>query len=241
MKFELDKFNSEIFEIRMANILSDEESLSKDDVAGLIENGKTEGYDCLSIKLDTAEKKQLSSFLANGFELVDTLITYFIPVTENRYFPENPRLAIRKVSESDIDDVMRIARSAFKIDQFHSDSNLDSDKADTYYEQWAKNSCNGFADDVFLVEETESRQPAGFITINYSEEKATVGLAAIDSAFHGKGVFTFLIAELIRIVKEKNIKYISYGTQLANIAVLRTMAKFNGVPQNSKHILHKMI
>ena len=40
---------------------------------------------------------------------------------------------------------------------------------------------------------------------------------------------------------EKNIKYISYGTQLANIAVLRTMAKFNGVPQNSKHILHKMI
>ena len=241
MEFVLDKFNSEIFGIRMANIVSNEESLSRDDVAGLIENGRSEGFDCLSIKLDTSEKKQLDSFLANGFELVDTLITYFIPVDENTFFPENPQMGIRKVCESDIADVMRIARSAFKIDQFHSDSHLDSDKADIYYEQWAKNSCNGFADDVFLVEETASGQIAGFITVNYRGEKAVVGLAAIDSAFHGRGVFTFFIAELIKAMKEKNIKYISYGTQLANIAVLRTMTKFNGVPQHSKHILHKMI
>lgn len=243
MRFIFDKFNSEIFGIRMANLFFDDGEIIKDseDVIRIVEEGKIAGFDSLSVKNDTAETGVNIILLSNGFELVDTLITYAIPVLEHSSFPKGEGISVRKAEHEDIPQIMSIAREAFRIDQFHADPHLSSQKADRYYEQWAKNSCNGFADEVYVANDSFNERITGFITVNYSGRNATVGLAAIAPDYHGRGVFTFFLSELINILRKKEIETLYYGTQLANIAVLKTMAKFNGVPQGTKHIMHMMI
>ena len=241
MNLKRDIFNSDIFGIQMANIVCLDGIKNIDGVRSLIREAVSEGYDNLSVKIDTSEISLINSFLNSGFELVDTLITYAIPVDNKKTVSSVEGIEIRKAFDEDVPAIMKIAKSAFKIDQFHSDRNLPSEKADIYYEQWAKNSCEGFADDVFVIEDTENKQIAGFITVNYTPDSATVGLAAIDAGYHGRGVFTYSLSLLLDILSSNNKKTLFYGTQLANLAVLKTMAKFSGVPQQTKHIMHKMI
>lgn len=139
---------------------------------------------------------------------------------------------------------MNIARNSFVLDQFHSDENLNDDMCDRYYEQWAKNSCKGFADEVNVLAIDEV--VVGFITLDYysedsGESKAVVGLAAIKGDYQGRGLFNILIDETLRLVNSKGFTWLYYGTQLCNFPVLNTMALFGGHPIECKQVLHLTI
>lgn len=237
MRLELDKFNSEVFDLKMANIIFEDQAITQNDVIQLVDKAKKDGFNHLSAKIDIMEKERLNAFLPCGFNLVDTQIMYEIPLRDN--LGERNTGVTRPYDISDKARILEIAKSAYKIDRFHSDTSLPNDKCDNYYERWTRNLCEGLADKVFVIDTDE--YTSGFITLKYDGKAARVVLAAIDSRFQGNGYFTAIMTDVLHYLNNNGFDFLYYGTQLANIPVLRTVGRLNGVPKFSNHVLHKML
>lgn len=257
MKIISDEFNSEIFGFKMGNILEAEENVTRTETKEIIRQGKNSGYRHLSIKIPTAYKRALSIFLMEGFRLVDTQILYNIDIQDimgNSNMLGDVRSIAETVdyqihSNADTKSIMNISRTAFHLDQFHSNSLLPQDLCDKYYEQWAKNSCEGLADEVRVLSLKDCDRIVGYITLNYGTayeaisicQTAAVGLAAIDKDYQGRGFFSYLIVKTIEMLANRGIRFVTYGTQLANQPVLNVMGHFGGIPIASNHVLHLML
>lgn len=237
MRFEDDVFNSSIFKMKMANIICDDNAYDENDVKKAMDEAKKRKYQHLSVKVDIADKGSLNAFLGCGFNLVDTQIMYEIPLNANS--TEKNTGITRPYDISDKDRILEIAKKAYTIDRFHSDPQLPDDRCDVYYEQWAKNLCEGLADKVFVIDTDENT--SGYITLQYNDRTARVILAAIDSRYQGNGYFTAIMTDVIWYLSNDGFDCLFYGTQLGNIPVLRTVGRLNGIPKFSNHVLHKVI
>ena len=237
MYIENDEFNSEIFKKRVGRISDVKGKENNDDIEHIVKIALAKDYDFLFVKINTLFQNTANSLIKNGFNLISTQVTYCLKcrnyTIQNIKSPDG--VVFRKLEKRDIPEIANIAKISFSIDQFHMDKDLDDQLCDKYYEQWAINSCNVFADDVCVLDNGEV---IGFITINYHMDNGTVGLAAISPIFRGQGYFNLLIEKTIRELKKKGINIIYYGTQLCNTTVHKTMAKFQAALIESAYILH---
>lgn len=241
MRVMTDKFNSDIFGIKMGNIIDVSLCCTSEDVRQLIEQATLEQYKHLNVKVNSKDKVSTNAFLQNGFELVDTQLMYCIRT--NDYLVNGTRgekVHFRKYQEGDKEQIINIAKTSYAIDQYHSDLGLDNDLCDIYYSEWIKNCCDGLADKV-MVAVLPNNKVIGYITLDYQENQAVVGLAAVQGCFRGRGFFTFLMDNTLRMLYKENIKWLFYGTQLSNIPVLKTMGHFGGFINYSNHVMHFMI
>lgn len=254
MKILIDKFNSEIFGMKMGIIAESDSKVSMEEIEAITDQGKCDGYEHLSIKIPTIYKDVLNRFLTKGYSLVDTQIMYQINIQKCTQKIGNISLddvvIYRKQNEVDKIHIMNISKDAFRLDQFHSNKLLPRDLCDKYYEQWAKNSCEGFADDVWVLSLKGKSIVIGFITLKYKRSRlefandvqsAVVGLAAIDEDYQGRGLFTYMIKKTLEMLEDKKVCLLFYGTQLTNMPVLKTMGHFGGVLVESNHVLHIML
>ena len=83
MKIAIDKFNSDIFQMKMGNITDIPSDVKIGELKNYINEAAAQGYKHLNVKIPTDRKTTTNLFLENGFELVDTQLMYSIPV-ENR-------------------------------------------------------------------------------------------------------------------------------------------------------------
>lgn len=243
MKLVLDRFNTEIFGIKMANIIGLDGTITNKEVEYILTVAAEKGYDNICVKIDTREKHLTNLFLYNRFALVDTQVMYSIPIYHSNFCEEKVNgYFIAKYQNECIEQITKIAKGAFKIDRFHSDPLLPAEKSDMYYEKWAENLCKGLADEIYVVIEQKNSSVVGFISVTYKDKTAIVGLAAIKPEYQGNGLFTYMMSEVITVLKTKTgIEYLHYGTQLSNIPILKTMTKFSGIILYSNHVLHKML
>lgn len=242
MKLELDQFNSEIFGFNMGNVVEIDTNITLDSIDEVLFCAKKEGYKNLIAKVNTSDKSVLNCFIKKGFIIADTQIMYELKCNgqiAKGIQDTNSNILYREKIVEDVNQIMSIARTSFVLDQFHSDEALNKESSDRYYEQWAENSCNGFADKVFVL--AQSNKIIGFITLNINKDTAMVGLAAISNENRGKGLFNILIINTLQYLEKIGIHFLNYGTQLCNAPVLKTMARFGGVPISSNYVLHMML
>ena len=240
MLIKQDIFNSEIFGIKMGNIILTEEDLNNDsfDVESVILEGKRNGFAHLSVKIPTPYKKIFNSFIFSGFYLTDTLIEYVLKYDEKPLPPMKHKMILRDFVESDIESLMEIAKGSFTFDRYHSDPFLDNNLCDKYYEQWLYNSCHGFADKIVVAE--YNNEVVGFSTANadHSQELGHMVLSAVSSKYRGLGTYTSMEYELIKWLKEEGFKGALLGTQINNVAVQKTWIKLGFTVLDSEYVLH---
>ena len=135
---------------------------------------------------------------------------------------------------------MGIAKSAYVLDQYHCDTTLDNSLCDRYYADWVNNCCEGLSDKINVASALDG-SICGYLTLKYDEGTATVILAAVQGDYRGKGIFTGLIGYTLRMLEREGKTELFYGTQLANIPVLKTMGRFGGFIKYSNHVLHLMV
>ena len=237
MRIENDEFNSEIFKKRVGRISDVKGEENNDEIEHIVKIALAKDYDFLFIKINTLFQNTVNRLIKNGFNLISTQVTYCLKCgnsnSQNIHLSEG--VLFRRLEKKDIPQISNIAKISFSIDQFHVDKDLDDQLCDKYYEQWAINSCNGLADDVFVLDNGEI---IGFITVSYQMNNGIVGLAAISPVFRGQGYFNLLIEKTIKELKNKGISMIYYGTQLCNTPVHKTMAKFQAALIESAYVLH---
>lgn len=236
MKIIKDEFNSEIFCMKMGNICELSNNILLEEVHQKLLKAKEESYQHLSVKVPTDMKKTTNIFLESGFYLVDTQLMYRLNTKTFREY-SNKLISYRQYQDNDKKTIVAIAKNAYKLDQYHSDTALNNDLCDMYYAKWIQNCCNGLADKVMVATDNNDLVE-GYITFDFIDNKAVVGLAAVDKRYRGHGVFTYLIGSTLKMLRDLNIDYLYYGTQLNNKPVLRTMGHFCGAVEYSNYVMH---
>lgn len=234
-----DIFNSEIFKMKMGNITLEKDDIHLDD--SFIDDCKKEGYEHISVKVPTPNKKLLNEFLKEGFYLTDTLFEY-VYYFDGRKMPEiNHKTILRDYKESDLEGLMAIAKGSFDFDRYHSDENLDNELCDKYYETWIYNSCHGFADKIIVSE--FNNEVVGFTTgkADHNEELGHLVLSAVSSKYRGLGIYTSMIYEGVKWLEKEGFKGLVVGTQINNIAVQKAWIKLGFTVLDSEYVLHKKL
>lgn len=228
MKIVFDEFNSSIFGLNMANVVLDGVASYKE-IKALVNNCL---YDHLSVKIDTDEKDSFDNFIKNGFYLVDTQVTYeFKNINSQILTFDN----VRKLKAEDIEEVLEIARDSFSIDRFHSDFNLDLQKANNYYEKWAYNLSNN--NEIISHVFAENGVVCGFSFWSIKENYATLILIAVAKNQRMKGVYSNLINFFI-VNLPQGINTIYMGTQINNYGVHKYWGARGAYIKSSKYVLH---
>lgn len=248
----LDVFNSEHFGLRMGELRmhaaarqADKQEIKRA-VSAEVENVRQEGLQHLTCRVDTSEKFLAAVLTENGFQIVDTLVTYCFWFGKNRLSEVECRCILTDCREEDMMPLRKIARSSFKVDRFHSDPALSNELCDAYYEKWFMNSCGGFADKV-LIARFDS-VPVGFATGKHSEGDPFVhmGLIAVSKEARGLGAGSGLEMGILHwaaevAAAEPEIKGFLHGTQINNTAMQRILVRMGFVPYTSQYVLRRMI
>lgn len=239
----MDEFNSNIFEINMGNIVIDKDFNNTISIDAVLDEATNKQIDHLSIKIDANNLKLCNIFLNKGFYIVDTLVSYRFDYEKNN-IPEYFYSSDFKISDfekNDVECISKIAYKSFFNDRFHNDPYLANELCNSYYEQWIKNSCNGFADMVLVCKDNSNNEILGFGTGKYNNiEESSLVLNAVTESSRGRGVYTALIYEAMKRYKGKS-RYLYLGTQINNFAVQKAWGKLGFQIFDSKYVLHKKL
>jgi ribosomal protein S18 acetylase RimI-like enzyme len=160
--------------------------------------------------------------------------------------PSQPSLQgvrIVQADENDEGDAVKIAKSVFRIDHFHSDQRLPNSKSDELYAKWTSNCFHGLADAVLAAK--KGSNVLGFITCKIENltpqyKYGVIDLVGVAKESKGKGVGTALVAGALKWFS-KSVPSVHVGTQSGNINALRLYEKSGFKATSAEATLHLWI
>jgi hypothetical protein len=131
----------------------------------------------LSARVDVEDIGTVMAFEAQGFRLMDAIVTY---TTRPRKEPPNPVREvgiIRDFAPADGPELVRIAEEAYRgyRGRFHFDPHLPDDRCDALYVEWARQCVAMRMADTILVSEGADGQLLGFLAFRKREPVSSVG------------------------------------------------------------------
>jgi len=174
--------------------------------------------DCMYLLLAAEDAAAIRTAAGCGWRMVDIRVTLGAPAVGDGEHDSH----IRTAKLEDIPALRRIAAQSHKDSRFYADGNFPSAKCDDLFATWIERSVREreFAG-LVLVPETQSNQPAGYVTCSITDGQGRIGLVAVDEKARGMGWGTRLVAESIRWSARHGAERISVVTQGCNVAALR--------------------
>lgn len=210
------------------------------------------GVEFLLCKTDSFDPAVIHALELDGFCLMDSLLGFVLEVRRSPN-PDGANrlsegLSIRPATSDDSEALMKVARVAFSrhFGRFHADPRIASDKATQIYEEWIRSCINGWAD-LTLVAVHEHRivgylawKDPSAMDLRHGIRVAHHSIAGIDPAFAGRGVFTALIQEGVRLLRDR-ADYIEGATHIDHHAVQRAYLRLGWQIASAQHSFHKWL
>jgi ribosomal protein S18 acetylase RimI-like enzyme len=209
------EWDSAFFGLRVARV--EGHRLGSEDVAAVDGWARAERVDCLYFLADAADAGTLARAEAAGFERVDERITL-----EASPLPRAiaARTAVRSAVPADIDALEEIAATAHQDTRFFNDRRFPRERSVELYRTWIRNSCQGWADSVFVTE--DAGRPAGYATVHLREGGVgEIGLLGVAEAARGRGHGQALVQEALRWLGDRGSGRARVVTQGGNHGALR--------------------
>lgn len=146
----------------------------------------------------------------------------FVDIRHEFAMETEPRVGgARPFTPADVDALAEISRTAFRgLTRFYADANFHGDRCDALYENWLRQSADGWAAEILVVGDGDG--PVGFVTIHVDQDEASIGLIATAEHVRGKGIGRVLTASAIDWAYQQRIPKMTVVTQGCNIAAQRT-------------------
>lgn len=171
------------------------------------------GFDCLWLLVPGANHDDLHEAELLGAQIMDVRV-------ELDCIPTARPIEARPVKRPDIALLAAIARTAFRgMTRFYADPRLPDDRCDDLYENWLRDSADGWATEILVV--GDGRGPAGFVTIHRNDDNASIGLIAIAEHVRERGVGQSLASSAIGWAAQDGAKRMTVVTQGCNVPAQR--------------------
>jgi RimJ/RimL family protein N-acetyltransferase len=197
-------------------------------VARVLDRCLAEGIQHISLRVAAADTASIHALEAQGFYMVDGLITYARRLGDEPLPSPSPDLRVRFATPADLPQIVDLARSAFSFDRLHVDPAVPKAAADEIHGVWLAASCAPGAPDRVLVA-LDAEGPLGYSVYRINESTARhlgepVGvwvIAAAHERARGMGVARSMCLVMLQWYKHQGIRIVEGGTQLANVASAR--------------------
>jgi len=211
------------------------------------------GTQCLVCKVQSDALPKIHALEQRGFLLMDTLVDFVFDFSRTPFEKINspkrdPELKIRQAAPQDLSALMAINEKAFDayFGRYHADPQMPPGAATKIYAEWVRSAFDGWADWVLVAEVDDKiagyglwRKPLEIETKN-SLRVAHYDLAAIDPEFRGRGLWTALMLDGMRIAREF-AQYIIGPVHLLNYPVQHSLQKFDWRSSGARHSFHRWL
>lgn len=130
-----------------------------------------------------------------------------------------PASFVRAARPEDTETLAAIARVSHRVTRFYADPQLPDDRCDDLYETWIRQSLDGWADTVLVVE--DEGRPAGYVTVHVDGETSSIGLIAVAEPARNRGYGGALVRAAVGHGLKRGATDMSVVTQGRNIAAQR--------------------
>jgi len=209
--------------------------------------------ECLVCKVQSDALPKIHALEQRGFLLMDTLMDFVFdfsrtPLEKINLPRRDPDLKIRQAVRQDLPALMAINEKAFGayFGRYHADRQMPPGAATKIYAEWVRSAFEGWADWVLVAEINGTiagyglwRKPLEIEEKN-SLRVAHYDLAAIDPEFRGRGLWTALMLDGMRIAREF-AQYIVGPVHITNYPVQYSLQKFYWRSSGARHSFHKWL
>lgn len=215
-------------------------------ISGIMEDCHTSGIRHVSARIDSRDMPAIHALEENGFKLMDILTYNLLDMDMISHKLVRAPYILREHQKEDIEEIMEVARYGFSdyIDRFHIDPGISHEHSDTLYAEWARNSCLGYADNVFIAQ--KDSKIIGFITAKihkdvtpYAKSKlGEIQLGGIFPESRRLGVFTNLVDCCLNWLKGRADMTLA-KTSIDNFGVQRVCQKLGFKLAQTQCTFHK--
>jgi dTDP-4-amino-4,6-dideoxy-D-galactose acyltransferase len=234
-------WDSQFFGVRIARVVTGR--LTPPVVEQILSWCRQNQIECLYFLADSDHAETVDLAEVHGFHLADIRLTLQRDLqTWEEPSPASPRFQIRPCQSEHLATLQAIARHSYRLSRFYFDSHFPRSACDQLYETWIKNSCEGYADLVWVAE--QDRQPVGFITCHLPEEAENpaagqIGLVGVAEAARGGGLGQWLVNQALGWFHSQGVTQVQVVTQGRNLAAQRLYQRCGFVPHNLQLWYHK--
>lgn len=196
---------------------------------------------CVISRNDLTDLYVVNELEQMGFLVKDILVTFKKELrnSEDKTIKAEG-LDVRRVKDSDVAAICRIAGKSFGHGHFYQDERLDRRRSRMLYVRWARNMCRR-SDHTVLVGSLKERV-VGFIACRLETEfpVAVVELVSVDPNFRRRGFASALIQNATDLLTS-GAKDLYAGTQATNIASIATYVAAGFRPTYLEATLHRWL
>ena len=233
---------------RIEYVLASDAALTAAALETAVDELRARGVRHISARVDVADIESIGVYEANGFRLMDSLVTY---ITRPRKEPPNPVKevgAIRPYRADDAEHVVAITAEAYRgfRGRFHLDPNIPRERAEAFYVEWARQCVGSQMADMILVSESSDGRVLGYLAFRRREPVSTTGGVAVFGGGLG-GCRSDAPGAYAGLIRAGTIWAHDRGgvaecqTQNYNFAVIRIYEAVGAHYVRAEHTLHRWI
>ena len=203
----------------------------------------------ISVRVDTQNIACLHALETSRFDIIENVVTWSFDLRCTRLPNVPDEIVIRPYQPADREDILEITRDSFRgyRGRYHLDPRLDRAIADEVYVDWARKSCDGYADQVYVAESDGSL--AGMITCKMhrndnGRSQAELGelvLGCIGSHARGKGIYSALIVQGLQWCQGQGATIVAVTTNVNNLHVQWAWCKLGFRLTSSRFTFHRWL
>jgi hypothetical protein len=225
-----------------------QEALVSELVHFAIDHCASKGAQLLVAKTDPGAQYLVRALGLAGFELMSTLVFFGFDMRRGGVPPVRGPFTYRPFEDKDLGELEEVARKSFAghFDRFTIDRRIPPESAGRVHREWVRNSCRGYADQVFVGLDGERVIAFGtwkFEKGSYEELGARIArydLGAVTPEYQGKGVFKGLTASGMQWLAGK-VDLIEGPTNLRNYPTQRGLASLGWRLVGSRYNYHRWL
>lgn len=208
-------WDSNFFGMRIGRINTS--TLTSESTSAALQWGMQNDLACIYFLANSGDTETVRHLERHGFRFVD------IRVTLDLKHP-SPKCAnephVRAFHQDDLHTLKALARSSHTDSRFYADLTFPRERCCDLYETWIERSCQGWAQQVFVLE--HAGLPAGYITCHLNELKdGSIGLVSVATQAQGHGGGRALVERALAWFGQANVERVSVVTQGRNIRAQR--------------------
>ncbi len=207
----------------------------------------------LTCKVQPLQFAAIHALERYGFLLMDTLLDFFFDFSRTPFDKIGPPqrldgLQVRLANPEDLPDLLALTETAFAkhFGRYNSDPKMPAGTGTKVYQEWVRSSFTGAADWILIAEVND--QIAGYsvwkkasaLEVKHCFDIARCTLAGIHPEFFGRGLYTTLTFEGMRIAQQF-ANHLDGPAHVSHYPVHRAMLKLGWKIAGVRHSFHKWL